>query len=497
MIGTLKLSVVHPTARVKPPYPSFETGWRESMQMWYQRCDHPEDVEYVLVVHADNWPAFMSQRFASIEFPPWANVQLVLNRGENTGCAQGNAGTWRATGEIIAGNNDDMFPPEHWDTLIREAIPDTSREVVLHCSSGSPSDSRLFIPQIYTRNRAVRLGYGGHPDYESMFADNEYTEHAKMDGVVVDARYINFVHRHPVLGLAKMDKVYEGQNRAEAYRKGNEVFMRRAAAGFPGLHGHGGPMVVRHDVEVPQRVIALCLPGQTFDASYVWGRETLLFHLITRPNGNFQPKLSCGHTTNVYMTRIQLTERVLAMDPEPELALWLDDDNILTPEQFELMLTDLEKDPELDGVVAWCWVFNPEANSGHGAWFISCGDWVGTEDDPYNSRALDPVELTKNPGVRPIGWSGFPCVLMRRRALELAGGANAFMPIVDPRIKFGFSGEDTAWFYRAKEAGLRFAVDTRVKVPHLKKWAVEPPVPQPGVVVREELQKLDYASFAG
>ena len=40
----------------------------------------------------------------------------------------------------------------------------------------------------------------------------------------------------------------------------------------------------------------------------------------------------------------------------------------------------------------------------------------------------------------------------------------------------GFTSEDTTWFRRAHEAGLKFAVDLRVKVPHLKLRAIEPQI---------------------
>ena len=41
-------------------------------------------------------------------------------------------------------------------------------------------------------------------------------------------------------------------------------------------------------------------------------------------------------------------------------------------------------------------------------------------------------------------------------------------------MKFGFTSEDTSFFYNAKQAGMKFAVDLRVKVPHMKLRAIEP-----------------------
>jgi hypothetical protein len=83
-------------------------------------------------------------------------------------------------------------------------------------------------------------------------------------------------------------------------------------------------------------------------------------------------------------------------------------------------------------------------------------------------------------------WSGFPVVLMRYSTLERLGPA-AFAPMVRPDVKFGFTSEDTTFFYRAHQAGLKFAVDMRVKVPHLKLRAIEVQY-LPGVSRREVLE---------
>ena len=52
------ISIIHPTARVAPPYPSFPTGWLESCEQFLWKADHPEDIEYVLSIHESNWKVF-------------------------------------------------------------------------------------------------------------------------------------------------------------------------------------------------------------------------------------------------------------------------------------------------------------------------------------------------------------------------------------------------------------------------------------------------------
>ena len=70
-------------------------------------------------------------------------------------------------------------------------------------------------------------------------------------------------------------------------------------------------------------------------------------------------------------------------------------------------------------------------------------------------------------------WSGFPVVLMRYSALEKLG-ARAFLPLLRPDVKHGFTSEDTSFFYNAHKAGLKSAVHLSVQVPHLKVRSIYP-----------------------
>lgn len=484
----MKFSVIHPTARTKPPYPSFPTGWRESMQAFFDRCDHPEDVEYVLVVHGSNWMDFWKRfvdgsRFPGaglrVSFPSlsgqvlfrgadkhhWGALKVVRNDGPNTGVAQGNAGCAVATGDILHGSMDDLFPPEHWDTLLWEASPilhlnnlleyPLPPERVIHCSSGSPKDDTLFIPQIQTKARYDRLGYGGHPTYESMFVDDEFSEHARMDGVVIEARHIVYEHRHPLLKTAEMDEVYGIENREQAYRDGLANFEHRKRLGFPGES-------VKQTA--PKRtVIAVCLPGETFSMHWVMGWTSVLGYLAGELGYTVHPVF--GFTSNVHCTRMELTKGLC--DPRPDLVLWIDDDNVVKAEDVAQLIQDLEEHPELDGVVGCCWCDHDQDPQKPPV--LSCGR------QDLEMRMLrftrEDVEAAKGPLV-PIDWSGFPCVLLRYRVIERLG-PEAFLPIVDPKLRYGFSSEDTSFFWAARQAGFKFAVDLRVKVPHLKLRAIE------------------------
>jgi hypothetical protein len=230
------ISLIHPTARL-----NFHknNNWGKAQSAWFENCDKPYQVQYILVVHKTRWDDFDSDLCDQPIFP-WAEVAFIQNTGLDTNISQVNRGWTAATGTVLIGMMDDLFPPPHWDTLLLDAIPDLDAPCVVHASSGSPRDAEPLINAgCCTRAWYDRLGYCVHPDYEecSMFADNDGTAQAYAAGVVIprfegpDA--IVFDHRHPAFKKGEMDEVYAQHNAPENYAKGRAIFEKRKAMGFP------------------------------------------------------------------------------------------------------------------------------------------------------------------------------------------------------------------------------------------------------------------------
>jgi glycosyltransferase involved in cell wall biosynthesis len=217
-----------------------------------------------------------------------------------------------------------------------------------------------------------------------------------------------------------------------------------------------------------RRTIALCLSGEHFHAEYVDALLALFQHLWWR---DFILLRARAYTSNVYATREEVRSSVLKnAKPPADLFLWIDDDNPApTPEQFELLLKDLDDNPDVDGVTAWCWIYNKD----HGTFQPSCGTW---SPDGLHWRAFDVTEFPFEQKLRPVEATGFPCFLMRRSALEKAGD-RPFLPILDERLTHGLMGEDLAFMRRAQNGGAKFLVDPRVRVRHLKTCDATPELP--------------------
>lgn len=225
---------------------------------------------------------------------------------------------------------------------------------------------------------------------------------------------------------------------------------------------------IKRKMDPPKKqTIACVLPGEVFSQAWVGAWTELVHNLL--PHFSLLPMF--GHCSVVYFTRQSMFDALKSVSPAPDLILWIDDDQILTVDALRLLVSDLVDHPELDGVVGWAWC---EQNSYSNPAMMSCGIF----DREGKSQRLKYEDMMAMPSdLVPISFSGFPAVLMRGTVLEDVG-ARAFMPIMNEELypPYGMSGEDVAFFTHAREKGLQFAVDRRVKVPHLKLRCAEPVV---------------------
>lgn len=503
----MKFSIVHPTARVTP---EFVNPWWKAMYSARDSAGCTNDVEYIVVVHvsrlSDFWRVMQEHVNMAFNRTQWGRFQVVTNFGRDCLVDQCNAGQLAAQGEIILDNQDDMRYPEHWDTEISKLIPDTSQAICIQARTDGARKDLLTIPGIQTRALMRKIGQHCTPGYDGMFADDEWSAKAWLLADDVRKSSLYFEHLHPVNKTSEMDSVYVQENREQAYRTGWEVFQRRKAAGFPRIPFPDeitpaeSPNVVQKalgwiaDKLAPaesapapsENVIAICTPGESFPFRWV---EAFLNLGSRFAQEKYICKRYMGHSSNVYHTRQDLCEKVIAdariSGVVPKLVLWIDSDNILLPDQLSGLLRFMDHYPEVDAIFGWCWI-----RKDHG-WTTSAG-YFWEEDGVHlmsmNANALFAGRTSKEKWApKSIQHSGFPTALIRYAALEKLG-SGAFRPMTKadlPAFFEGnmpakevtddwFSGEDSSWCLHAKKAGMTLVVDPGCKVTHLKLQGQEP-----------------------
>jgi hypothetical protein len=228
-----------------------------------------------------------------------------------------------------------------------------------------------------------------------------------------------------------------------------------------------------------RKTIAVALPGESFSSVWLASFINLFGELFCR----FNVAPIFGYSSNVYATRGRILQSMIELDEKimpVDYALWVDDDNTLTWPQLQLLFDGLESNPELDAVAAWCWV-QPDGYAIHP--LPSCGNFAfsGHKTTPLDLQYLGSVdgEPPVGPDLVPVGYTGFPAVLFRFDSLRMIADLKPFAPYPAEELEMGFLGEDTGFWLRARHAGIRLAVDRRVKVPHYKMRAAEPVAAQP------------------
>lgn len=169
---------------------------------------------------------------AVLEVPPGPRSCV---RGWNR-CAE------MARGDILICISDDFYPPEDWDEKIMNCADAgwwNEDHAVMVSDGCTPQGALLMTLPIITRERYRKLGYVLHPDYLSMYCDNEAAEHAINDGAFIDARGLLFEHRHFVNAKRQHDGFDDRHSSAERMECGRRIFEARRSLGFPKAIGNG------------------------------------------------------------------------------------------------------------------------------------------------------------------------------------------------------------------------------------------------------------------
>jgi hypothetical protein len=208
-----KISILHPTARPEL--------WGSCCHSWFDNCDHPEDVEYVLVPERS--------RFATLDnlHIPFPKQIITYNTYKENLVGANNRAAECSHGDILVCVADRYMSSPHWDTLLLQVLEARVGTEAVVWAHQNARDEDLMVHAILTRPYYRRLGYVYNPAYTDWFADNEFQEVAQKDGVIIDARHIlKFNKTVPIND--ELENQYERHGDIS-----KAVYEGRKAAGFP------------------------------------------------------------------------------------------------------------------------------------------------------------------------------------------------------------------------------------------------------------------------
>ncbi len=136
-----------------------------------------------------------------------------------------------ATGDIICCQSDDFVFLKHgFDNMIRQEYSN-GFSGLLHFNDGHARET-LCTYSIMDRPYFGRFGYIYHPEYLSVYCDNEATEVAKKLGKY---KYINnqiFEHQHPCWGFGTKDALLNRTESNVVYAQDRATYEERKKKNF-------------------------------------------------------------------------------------------------------------------------------------------------------------------------------------------------------------------------------------------------------------------------
>lgn len=215
----MKISLIHPSrGRAMKAYHTF-MNWLNCSSLMFE-------IEHVLSLDNDD-TQFLKYKMLF--------TRSVILENDNSSLVEAtNRAASVATGDILIYLSDDFVCPADWDEKIVSIFLSHGMEkpLVLKTDDGLQK-FEVDIVTIPIMNRALytKLGYLWHPQYKSMFVDQDLYWTCKNNNWLLEVPTLLFPHHHYCNGLAEKDATYLRNN--AHWDSGKETYYQRKAANFP------------------------------------------------------------------------------------------------------------------------------------------------------------------------------------------------------------------------------------------------------------------------
>jgi len=198
---------------------------RKCYDHWMQTCSGEHEIEWIVSLNrSDTELENYEQCFIG--------AKVVLLRTNSSNMVQAtNEAAKVCAGELLILVSDDMWSPEMWDSRILHKYEMIDGAGILQVFDGITAQ-KLTIP-IMNRLAYLKLGYMYHPEYISMYADDDLRKTALKHGMLYNATDIVIEHKHYSVGKSKYDKTYATENSRLAWKQGEQLYFERAKLQFP------------------------------------------------------------------------------------------------------------------------------------------------------------------------------------------------------------------------------------------------------------------------
>ena len=190
--------------------------------------------QVIVTADTDDPTMFNDEVRDKINSFPGTNIYYGISKGKIDAINK-NVGLAKHEWHILVNVSDDfLFLKDGFDLDIindmQNHFPDT--DGFLHYPDGSPAHDKLATMSIIGKKYYDRFGYVYHPDYKSVYCDNEATVVAQRLHKHIFINNQIFTHNHPAWGKAEVDELYKRNENPLLYEKDKQTFLRRQSNNF-------------------------------------------------------------------------------------------------------------------------------------------------------------------------------------------------------------------------------------------------------------------------
>lgn len=137
----------------------------------------------------------------------------------------------KAEGDILIYLSDDFDCPDNWGQLILKEFEGVTEPRLIKVDDMlQPFHVAVLTIPIMNRALYEKLGYFWHPDFKSMFVDEQLYWKAKKLGALKMCPHLKFPHEHVSIGKADNDETYKRS--AANWEQGKAMFAKHKASDF-------------------------------------------------------------------------------------------------------------------------------------------------------------------------------------------------------------------------------------------------------------------------
>lgn len=200
------------------------------LNLYYNMCDDLNNVKFLITLDDDDKD--MNQKGVIDMLNNYKNLTYVYGKSKSKIDAVNRDMETDNDWDILLLASDDMIPKiKGYDTILRkkmsELYPDT--DGVLWFNDGNQGD-RLNTLCILGKKYYERFNYIYHPDYTSLWADNEFMDVANLLNKQTYFNEIIIRHEHPDVGFGQRDFVHFDNIKYDYIDK--DIYLKRKSINF-------------------------------------------------------------------------------------------------------------------------------------------------------------------------------------------------------------------------------------------------------------------------